>query len=495
MIPEEHPSAVQRRTLGAILSMGGREFAVKALAFGGWIALARLLDPPTFGLFAVASFALSLFVLVSEVGLGASLVRQGDVSNDDLSALFTYQLAWCASISLLAILASIFLSGPLALGDLSSIVWALALSFLLISLRTAPSIIAQRKLTYAPIVVSDVASQVAYWLVAIATALAGWGVWSVVASALAFSLTNTLVLYARVAWLPALNFRWRSIHSGAAFSLSYQGQQGASLAKYAMLPLLGGLSAGGAGVGYITWAHQVAVIPIQLIQLISRVSFPALSRLQHDPAAFASTLRSLLKWTCLLTFPACALLIGLGPQVIEYVYGPRWLPALAPFYIFTINTAINVPVGILTPALYSLGRGGKAFRLLLIMLILTWLPGIALALSGVGLEAPATAFLIGMLAALYIVVRDLRDFGGFTLLIPLWRPLASGIVGAAILQLLAPSLVHDLLSLIIVGGLVGLLMLAANLWGDYALLTSQIKSFLSRRTLSEDPQDVGVGTP
>ncbi|MEO5952113.1 MAG: oligosaccharide flippase family protein [Chloroflexia bacterium] len=493
MTPNEHSQTVQRRTLGAIMSMGVREFAVKALAFGGWIVLSRLLDPATFGIFAIASFALNLFILLSEVGLGASLVRQPEITTQDLSALFTYQLAWSVPLALLAVAVSFFINGD----AVAPAIQALAISFLLISLRTTPSIIAQRKLTYTPIVLSDVTSQLAYWLIAIGAAFAGWGIWSVLASALAFSLINTAVLYARVGWLPSLNFDWRAIHKSAVFSLAYQSQQGASIAKYAMLPILGGLVAGGAGVGYITWAHQIAVIPIQLTQLISRVSFPALSRLQHDPAAFASTLRSILKWTCIITFPVCAILIGLGRQITEYIYDPKWLPALTPLYIFTLNTAINAPVGILLPALYSLGRGGKAFRLLVIMLASTWVAGIALTFAGVGLSASAIAFLIGMIASLFIVAYDLQDFGGYSLLISLIRPASVGLIVAAFLLLLAPVLVHNLISLLAVGALAGLLMLALNLWGDYASLLAQARSFLNRTpkpTLPDDPQDAGIGT-
>lgn len=493
MNPNEHSQTVQRRTLGAIMSMGVREFAVKALAFGGWIVLSRLLDPATFGIFAIASFALNLFILLSEVGLGASLVRQPDVTNQDLSALFTYQLAWSAPLALIAIAASFFVPGD----GIAPAIQALAISFLLISLRTTPSIIAQRKLTYAPIVLSDVTSQLAYWLIAIGAAFAGWGIWSVIASAIVFSIVNTAVLYVRVGWLPSFSFDWHAIHRSAAFSLAYQGQQGASIAKYAMLPILGGLFAGGAGVGYITWAHQIAVIPIQLTQLISRVSFPALSRLQHDPAAFASTLRSILKWTCIVTFPVCAILLGLGQQITEYIYDPKWLPALNPLYIFTINTAINAPVGILLPALYSLGRGGKAFRLLVIMLAITWLTGIVLAFAGVGLTASATAFLVGMITSLIVVAYDLQDFGGFSLLMPLVRPAVVGVIVAVLLLLIGPTFVHNLISLLIVGALAGLLMLALNMWGDYASLIAQARTFLNRSprpTLSDDPQDAGIGT-
>jgi PST family polysaccharide transporter len=338
-------------------------------------------------------------------------------------------------------------------------------------------------------------------VVAIAAAFAGWGVWSVVASALAFSFTNVLILYLRVGWLPTLTFDWRAVHAGAVESLMYQSQQGASLAKFAMLPLLGGLTAGGAGVGYVTWAHQIAVIPIQLTHLISRVSFPALSRLQHDLHAFTGTLRAILKWTCVVTFPACALLIGLGPQLVDYVYGPKWEPALLAFYLFTANTAINAPVGVLMPALYSLGRSTQAFRALLIMLAVTWAVGIALTVLGVGLEAAAFAFLAGMIANLFVVARDLADVGGWALFRPLALPLASAILGASLLYVLAPATIHDVVSLVVVAALAGLFMLAINLWGEYGALLAQMKALVARTTqpstqsTTEERQDAGIGTP
>lgn len=478
MISDEQSQSVQRRTFGAILSMGVRELAVKGLAFAGWIVLSRLLDPATFGVFAVVSFALNLFILLSEVGLGASLIRQPEVGASQLSALFTYQLAWCAPITLAALGASLFMPNA----DIAHAVQVVAISFLLISLRTTPSIIAQRELKYAPIVVSDVTSQVVYWAIAISAALVGLGIWSVILSALAFAVVNVVVLYLRVGWRPSINIDWSATHADLPFSLSYQSQQGASLAKYALLPILGGFSFGATGVGYLTWAHQIAVIPIQLTQLVSRVSFPALARLQHDRQAFAATVGSILKWTCIVTYPACALLIGLGPQIIEYIYDPKWLPALSALYLFTLNTAINIPVGVLLPALYSLGRGKQALRILVIMLATTWGIGVLLALIGVGLPAASISFIVGMVVSLALVAYELRDFGGFRLLVPMIKPGLVGLVTAGILLTLGASVAPDLLSLLIVGALAGIAMLALNLVGEYGRIVSGVGSKLRRNS-------------
>src|SRR5207253_5098296 len=75
--------AVRRRTLWGVASMTARELVIKLLALAGWIVLARLLDPPVFGLFAIANFSVNVFVLFSEVGLGAALVRRAGPAADD----------------------------------------------------------------------------------------------------------------------------------------------------------------------------------------------------------------------------------------------------------------------------------------------------------------------------------------------------------------------------------------------------------------------------
>jgi hypothetical protein len=153
------------------------------------------------------------------------------------------------------------------------------------------------------------------------------------------------------------------------------------------------------------------------------------------------------------------------------------------------------------PALYSLGRSTQAFRALLIMLAVTWAVGIALTVLGVGLEAAAFAFLAGMIANLFVVARDLADVGGWALFRPLALPLASAILGASLLYVLAPATIHDVVSLVVVAALAGLFMLAINLWGEYGALLAQMKALVARTTqpstqsTTEERQDAGIGTP
>jgi PST family polysaccharide transporter len=442
--------------------------ALKLLAFGGWVALARLLDPETFGLFAVASFALSVFALFSQLGLGASVVRdRGEVDRRRLDALFTLQLAVVAAFALLMAATAPVLAAATGDAGLGWLVVALAAALVLLSLRSVPAAMQERDLAYGAPVLADIVTQVTFWAVAIGGAWAGWGIWSVVASVLASSALGTLALLVRTRWRPALNFEWREVRGEALFGLMYASQSLAHFAKYAMLPGLGGPLFGGTAVGYLTWAHQVAALPVQMAQPVSRVAYPALAHLQHSGEEFARLASDTLGWTCRLTFPVFAVLIGLAPQVTEYVYGAQWLPATNTLVLLSASMALGVPVSVLVPALYSLGRGREGMAVSLGWTALTWVAGLAFAVTGMGYDALSAGYVVGSVGALAAVLYALHELGaarlGRAMAVPAATGLAAGVVAYA-----AGGLVHGLVALLLVGGAIGAAALAANLWSERA---------------------------
>jgi hypothetical protein len=167
-------------------------------------------------------------------------------------------------------------------------------------------------------------------------------------------------------------------------------------------------------------------------------------------------------------------------------------------------------MGVLMPALYSLDRGGKAFRILLGMVAITWVVGLLLIAAGIGMDAAALGFIAGMVAALGGVLYELRDMGGVRLLRPVLLSTATAVVGAVVLQLVAPVAVNGLITLVVVAALGGGLMLLVNMWGEYGTVLGMLGSAAgslrkgNRReervaelpvAQAEERQDVPLGTP
>jgi O-antigen/teichoic acid export membrane protein len=465
--PRADPGDIQRRALQGILSLIGREAAGKLLGLAGGIVLARLLEPAAFGLFAIGLFVISVPAFLNDAGLGAAFIRRpGEASRRELDAVFTFQLALVLILAVLLFFAAPFVARGYGAPELTWLLRALTIVLVLRSLRLVPVIIAERRLDYGRVAVAEFAGQVGYWLAAVAAALAGFGVWSLALAMIALSGLDVAVLYARAGWRPRVQFDWSPIRGQVSFGLMYKSQAAAGFVRDMLFSALGGVAYGSVAVGYLTWAQQITWVPQPLTQVVCRVIYPALGKLHHDRAAFVETVEAALKWTCRLTLPALAVLAGLAPEIIELVYGPKWLPALPALYLLTVNMALGVGTGVLMTALYAQGRVGLALRISLASASMTWFTALGLVMAGAGFGALAAASTLGTALALAVLIGAVPDLP----VRAIWRAtrrsvLSAGGVGVA-LHLMAPVIVHGLASLAVLGIMSGAAVAAINVWDE-----------------------------
>jgi hypothetical protein len=127
--------------------------------------------------------------------------------------------------------------------------------------------------------------------------------------------------------------------------------------------------------------------------------------------------------------------------------------------------ALGVPVSLLVPALYSLGRGRSGMAVSLGWTALTWVAAGAFAAAGMGYDALAAGYVVGSAGALGAVLFALRYVGAGRLLRTMALPAATG-AAAGLTAYGASGLVDGLAGLLVVGGAIGALALAVNLWPE-----------------------------
>ena len=117
---------------------------VQLTVFAGQIALARLLDPRDFGVYAIVQFALSFFSFFGDAGLGGGLIQKKvHPSQRELSSVFFAQVLIALGIIVVVFGAAEF--SRLVWPDLPAtgpwLLRALSFSLLLTALRTIPCIL------------------------------------------------------------------------------------------------------------------------------------------------------------------------------------------------------------------------------------------------------------------------------------------------------------------------------------------------------------------
>ncbi len=165
------------RTLRSFLLLGAQKVVSVVVTAAGGIALARLLTPEVFGLYAILVFVITLGVRFSELGLGAALIQRRELElATGLSAAFTatFVLALVLGAAIVAT-APLLTRWPGMTSDVTAPIRWLALLVVLASLRMPAMVLLERRLAYLPLTIAETADTVTFNVVAIAAALAGAG--------------------------------------------------------------------------------------------------------------------------------------------------------------------------------------------------------------------------------------------------------------------------------------------------------------------------------
>ena len=452
MSPSSSPG-LRGRTLRSFLLLGAQRVVGVVVTAGGSIALARLLTPEVFGLYAILVFVITAGVRSSELGLGAALIQRRDL--DPAAAL---GVAFTATFGLaLALGAAIAAAAPLVArwpgvsSDVTAPVRWLALLVVLSSLRMPAMVLLERRLAYLPLTVAETADTVTFHAVAIAAAIAGAGLWSFVMGALAARVVNLVVLWGAARWRPTLRWSWRELAPVMKFGILFQGSILVAIAGDAVVPIFVTAWSGVTGVGFLNWAATLAFLPLQVVSIAGRVLFPALSSLQADPKRFAeATARALNRVTAVL-YPAAALLLAGADPVVRLIFGEAWLPAIPAVRCFCLSAIIGGTSTIFVHALYSLGRADIVFRLNLASAVLLWVITLVL-VPWLGFVGFAVASVSLACAGVSYTALSVRRLAPVRVLPAVRVPLAASLGSAAVLAALVGLWVHDLPSLLIAVG-------------------------------------------
>jgi len=452
MSPSSSPG-LRGRTLRSFLLLGAQRVVGVVVTAGGSIALARLLTPEVFGLYAILVFVITAGVRSSELGLGAALIQRRDLDpaaglGVSFTATFGLALALGAAIAAAAPLVARW---PGMSSDVTAPVRWLALLVVLSSLRMPAMVLLERRLAYLPLTVAETADTVTFHAVAIAAAIAGAGLWSFVMGALAARAVNLVVLWGAARWRPTLRWSWRELAPVMKFGILFQGGILVTIAGDAVVPIFVTAWSGVTGVGFLNWAATLAFLPLHVVSIAGRVLFPALSSLQADPERFAeATARALNRVTAVL-YPSAALLLAGADPVVRLIFGEAWLPAIPAVRCFCLSAIIGGTSTIFVHALYSLGRADIVFRLNLASTVLLWVITLVLVpwLGFVGFAVASASLACVGVSYTALSVRRLAPVR----VLPAVRvPLAASLGSAAILAALVGLWVHDLPSLLIAVG-------------------------------------------
>ena len=336
-----------------------RAFVVRGITLLGTIALARLLTPAEFGAFAVITVVVAFLAILGDFGTSAALIQQDhDPTPQELSTAFVSQLVIWGTVGTIIWLVAGLLPQlvPSISPEATGIARLLVIALFLGGLRAVPTVMLSRVLRFGPLAIVEIGQQIVYFGFAVALAVRGYGIWSFAIAAVAQSLFATIVINVAYGHWLGLGFDWPIARRMWGFGLAYQAGNALAWARDAVVPVLGGLAGGLDAIGYLGFAWRNGQLVTAVEQIVSRVAFPAFSRLQRDPISQAAMTRSSIELVMLAVATIQGWIVATAPVLVPIVFTSRWAPAIVPLQIVCLGSLATGPTYVLRSLLYSRGE-------------------------------------------------------------------------------------------------------------------------------------------
>jgi O-antigen/teichoic acid export membrane protein len=126
-------------------------------------------------------------------------------------------------------------------------------------------------------------------------------------------------------------------------------------------------------VGYLNWAKNTTYYSSQIFtQVVSRVAFPSISRVQSDSKAVGQMTQMILKYVNLFTFPVILVFAALIPEFVAVVYTSKWDPAIPAFYFYSLRMMGSNFTTLYISVLNALGKIKTSLRILVWWTMADW---------------------------------------------------------------------------------------------------------------------------
>jgi O-antigen/teichoic acid export membrane protein len=326
---------------------------VELVLLASMVLLARLISPAEFGYFAVAIIAQELAIVITSEGVGTALVQRATVDREHLQAGLWLALAMGLVLTVLTLVSASLVVAPIFGARTADFVRLSTPLFLIAAAGTVPMALLRRRLAFRRLSMIDVGTSVVRVGVAVALAIVGLEGESLVFGGLAAGLTTTLMAWgsAPAPWPRLRLSAARDVMSyGLPASIASISWVGFRNCDYAIISArLGAVQA-----GYYFRAYMLAVEYQKKISIVmGQVGLPLLAR----SGAEMSVLRGqMVRLLAILTFPLLAVLTITAPELVPWLFGAEWAPAVVPMQILAVGGASTLIIDTVGVALMASGR-------------------------------------------------------------------------------------------------------------------------------------------
>jgi len=329
---------LRKKALSGIYWTFLQQFSIQGISFLVSIVLARILVPAEFGLIGMISIFIAIGKSLVDSGLSQSLIRTKDATQEDYNTVFYFNLVGSLIIYLFIFVTAPYIALFYKQPILTLIVRLYCFIFVINAFDTVQTTMLNKQMNFKTQMKVTVPSLIISSVVGISMAYLGYGVWSLVWSAITQSFFNVLQLWFWSSWRPTLTF--------SIDKFKYHFHYGYKLTMSSLLDtifnnaftIVIGKFFSPAQVGYFTRADNLKQLPINNIaSALNKVTFPLFATIQNDDVRMKNVYKKIMQMVIFLVAPMLIFAAVLATPMFRLLFTEKWLPAVPYFQILCAN--------------------------------------------------------------------------------------------------------------------------------------------------------------
>ena len=328
------------------------------------IILARLLTPEIFGLMGLCLIFIRGIDTFTRPGFAIALIHRKDRIEEAKYTAFTLLVVRGILLALIVSLLSPWIAQFYEREIIQNMLIVLSISFLLLGFGNVNSIIQQKELNFRRLAYHDQVSTLLSTITVILIAYFYRNVWALVYGYVITQLIRTISSYIFIRG--TVKFSWDTKIAKELFAYGKY-VTGASIILYIATELdnaVIGKIIGVEELGYYVLAFTTANMATTYVsKLLSRIMFPAYSKLQDNPVALRDAYLNVFSIVVAVIMPVAVTIMLFAPEIMLLVYGEKWLPAAEPLQILCIFGVIRAMSSLSGYFLNGVGKPSSVFKM------------------------------------------------------------------------------------------------------------------------------------
>lgn len=400
-----------RKILRSGIWVGASKVGLNLLSFIRSIFLARILTPEIFGLMSICMIAIRGLELFTQTGFSAALIHRQKSFEEAKDTAFTLMILRGFVLALVTFLIAPLVAVYYEREVLDLILKILAVTFIFNGFYNINAIGLEKELDFKRLTYLEQIGNFLNFVIVVILAYFLRNVWALVIGHVVSSFIGVVLSFALIPGRPRCRFDRHIAKELFGYGKFITGLTIVLFITTEIDNLLVGKILGMNLLGYYVIAYTLANLPATHVsKVISKVMFPAYSRLQNDLPALRETYLRILKLVSKIAIPAAFGIAILAPEIVGILYGEKWMPAVGPLQILCFFGGFRA-IGALNGYVYNaIGRPDIPFYMntakLMVIIAIIYPLTVRFGLTGTAI-AVTLPLVVQFFVAIYIFTRVL----------------------------------------------------------------------------------------